>query len=363
MEMKRLFLSAIVAATALFAISCAKHVPVGANDANKRYFDAWLHVNNIDVEPSGRGIYVIEETPGTGREVKEGGYVYLDYKTTDLEGNVTSYTDAVTAKQEGEYSLSAYYGPGLLATFDGNIYAGVADLLIGMKAGGYKKAIIPSWLFSYKNYENESSYLKEATSSSNSIYEVRVKDFITDIDAWQIDSIGKFFNNDKILINGVPANEIFTTKHGWTMTQADSVLTGFYYKQLEAPIDTTSFASDTTIYINYTGRLLNGQVFDTTIEDIAKDNNIYSASREYEPVQINWSNKAENEDFTGISMGSDESGIIKGFALTLWQMRAMEKGIGVFYSTLGYEASGSGKAIPPFSPLMFEIEIVEKPEE
>lgn len=363
MEMKRLFLPAVLAATALFATSCAKNAPIGANDANKRYFDAWLHVNNIDVEPSGRGIYVLEEIPGTGREVKEGGYVYLDYKTTDLDGNVTSYTDAVTAQQEGEYDLSYYYGPGFLGTYEGNIYAGVADLLIGMKAGGYKKAIIPSWLFSYKDYEKESSYLKEATSSSNSIYEVRVKDFISDIDAWQIDSIGRFFNNDKVLINGTPANEIFTTKNGWTMTSADSVHTGFYYKQLEAPVDTTSFESDTTIYINYTGRLLNGQVFDTTIEDIAKDNNIYSNSKTYEPVQINWVNKTEKEDFTSITMGTDEGSLIKGFALTLWQMRAMEKGIGVFFSTLGYEASGSGKKIPPFSPLMFEIEIVAKPEE
>ena len=41
-------------------------------------------------------------------------------------------------------------------------------------------------------------------------------------------------------------------------TQVD----GFYYKQLQAPSDTTSFPKDTTIYINYTGRLLNGLVFD-----------------------------------------------------------------------------------------------------
>jgi FKBP-type peptidyl-prolyl cis-trans isomerase len=30
---------------------------------------------------------------------------------------------------------------------------------------------------------------------------------------------------------------------------------------------------------------------------------------------------------------------------------------------LGYSTSGSGKTIPAYSPLIFEIEIVEKPEE
>ena len=363
MKIKRLFLPVSLAVISLFTVSCAKNAPVGTNDANKRYFDAWLHVNDINVTPTGRGIYVLEDVPGTGREIIKDGYVYLDYRTSDLEGNITSYTDAATAKLLGEYDPAAYYGPNFIGTYEDNIYAGVADLLLGMKVGGKKKAIIPSWLFSYEDYESESDYLKEASSSSSAIYEVSVKSFIPDINEWQIDSIGKFFNNDKVLINGVPANKIFTNEYGWAMTPADSVQTGFYYKQLKAPTDTAAFASDTTIYINYTGRLLNGQVFDTTIEDIAKDYNIYSPSRTYEPVQINWSSEAEDEDYTGITMGSDESEIIGGFALTLWQMRAMEKGIGVFYSALGYDYSGSGKNIPPFSPLMFEIEIVEAPEE
>ena len=142
------------------------------------------------------------------------------------------------------------------------------------------------------------------------------------------------------------------------MTAADSVSTGFYYKQISAPVDTTSFASDTTIYINYTGKLLNGQVFDTTIERVAKDNGLYSASRTYEPVQINW-----GEEYTKITMGSDKTTVIGGFALTLWQMRPMEKGVGVFYSNYGYQYSGSGSSIPGYAPLIFEIEIVEKPED
>ena len=62
-------------------------------------------------------------------------------------------------------------------------------------------------------------------------------------------------------------------------------------------------------------------------------------------------------------LGSDKSSMISGFAKTLWQMKDMEKGVGVFYSNLGYSYSGSGASIPGYSPLIFEIELVAKPEE
>ena len=74
-------------------------------------------------------------------------------------------------------------------------------------------------------------------------------------------------------------------------------------------------------------------------------------------MEIHW-----GEEYSNITMGSDKSTIIEGFALTLWQMRAMEKGVGVFYSNLGYNYSGSGSSIPGYAPLIFEIELVEKPE-
>ena len=98
-------------------------------------------------------------------------------------------------------------------------------------------------------------------------------------------------------------------------------------------------------------------MFDTNIERVAKDNGLYSSSRTYQPTQINW-----EEEHTDITMGSDESSVIEGFALTLKQMKAMEKGVGIFYSNLGYQYSGSGSSIPGYAPLIFEIEIVEKPE-
>lgn len=341
--MKNTFSSILCVIAAIVMTGCAKTVSSGPNEANKRYFDAWLSLNYPNAEKAGRGIYIIEETEGTGDEVTEDGYVVLDYVATDLEGTISAYTDSETARQLGEYAVTTYYGPTVWTTFEGTIQAGLMDALKGMKVGGSKKFIIPSWLMSYKSYDTEEQYLDASSSSSDAIYSLTVKDFTDSINVYEIEQIKKYISDNPETFNDRMTNDT----------------TGFYYQPVSEDIDTEdTFASDTTIYINYTGKLLNGLVFDTTIEKVAKDNGLYSSSKTYEPVQINW-----GESYSDITMGSDESSIISGFALTLWQMHPMEKGIGVFYSPLGYGYSGSGSSIPAYAPLIFEIEIVEEPED
>lgn len=345
--MKKGILFLIAAAAVLMTAGCAKHAVTGANEANKMYFDAWMSLNYPELYakgPTGLGIYVIEETEGTGIEVKEDGYVLMDYVISDLEGNISSYTTEEVAKQLGTYEQGNYYGPKFQTTYEGSLPAGLAEALIGMKVGGSKKVIIPTWLMSYDKYDTEEEYLEESSSNASAIYEFKVVDFAEDAIEWQIGKIGEYFAEN---------SDIFGE-----MTVADSLPDhkGFYYKQLVAPTDTTSFKKDTTIYINYTGRLIDGTVFDTTNERLAKDSGIWSSSRTYAPVSIKW-----GEEYSDITMGS--GGVITGFGLTLWQMREYEAGIGVFTSDYGYGYSGSGESIPGFSPLVFEIEIVPKPEE
>ena len=365
--MKKIFSAISYLAAALISISCAKTETIGPNDAYQRYFDAWMQLNHPDAQPTGLGIYIIHDEPGEGAVVGEEGFVLLDYKITDLEGNISSYTDALTAKQLGEYNETAYYGPKFWTTTVTTLPAGVRNALLGTKVGTTREVIIPSWLMSYKTYDSAEDYLDpplekdeeyDASSFSNTIYHFTIKDYTEDLDQWQIDSIGRFFSSTQVLVDGKTAAQVFTTASGAQMTAKDSTSIGFYYKQLKAPVNTESFKSDTTIYINYVGKLLNGLVFDTNIERVAKDNHLYAAGKEYEPMRINW-----GEEYTDITMGSDKSSIISGFAKTLWQMKAMEKGVGVFYSNLGYGYSGSGSSIPGYTPLIFEIELVAKPEE
>ena len=321
-------------------LSCAKAVKTGPNEAEQRYFNAWMSQNHPGVQPTGLGIYILEEEDGTGATVKEDGFIYADYVTTDLEGNITSYTDKQTAKQLGKYDTTSFYGPKVMSTTEGTMPAGLAEALIGMKEGGRKKVIIPSWLMSHMSYDTEEEYLASSSSSASTIYDITVRTYTDSIQLHEINLIEDYIKKNPQIFNSKMVNDT----------------TGFYYQPLSENISTEKFEKDTTIYINYTGRLLNGLVFDTTIEKVAKDNGIYSSSRTYGPTEVNW-----GEKYDGITLGSSKSTVIPGFALTLWHMHPMEKGMGVFYSPLGYSFNGSGSSIPGYAPLIFEIEIVAKP--
>ena len=340
--MKKIIKTAACFVSALAVICCAKEVKTGPNEANERYFNAWMEVNHPGLKPTGLGIYVLEDQPGTGATVKKDGFIYADYIVTDLEGNISSYTDKETAKQLGTYDTTTFYGPKVLTTTEGTIHAGLAEAVIGMKEGGRKKVIIPSWLMTYAKYDSKEDYLKNTSTGTNTIYDITVRTFTDSIQLHEISLIEKYIKDNPATFDSRMVNDT----------------TGFYYQPLSKDISTETFKKDTTIYINYTGRLLNGLVFDTTIEKVAKDNGIYSPTKSYEPTTIKW-----GEKFSDLKMGSSGSTVIDGFALTLWHMHPMGKGMGVFYSPLGYSYSGSGSSIPGYAPLIFEIEIVAKPED
>lgn len=337
--MKRNFLYALCAAATL-ATGCAKQVTSGPNEAAKRYFDAWLQVNYPDAKQYGTGNYIIDEKTGGGAEVTKDGYAFVEYIIRDLSGNISSYSSEETARQLGKYSRTAYYGQRIWFTSKNKMMVGISDAVTGIRVGGSRTSIIPSWMMSYYDFDSVDEYLKYDTDQASAIYEIKVTNFTEDIGQWQIDSIGRYFAANP---------EIYGE-----MTAADSLSQGFYYFRTKEPADTTSFPTDTAIYINYTGKLLNGLVFDTTVERVAKDNGLWSSSKTYSPLKVTWADKAA-------SLQLDGNTVITGFANTLWQMRPMEHGIGIFWSDLGYGESGSGSSIPGYMPLIFEIEITEAP--
>lgn len=96
------------------------------------------------------------------------------------------------------------------------------------------------------------------------------------------------------------------------------------------------------VAINYTGKFLDGKVFDTSVETVAKDNGVYDARRKYEPLKY--------------KVG--ETSLIRGWEEGVINQPAGSKLTLVVPSEMGYGAQGMGGSIPPNSPLVFEIEIV-----
>ena len=106
------------------------------------------------------------------------------------------------------------------------------------------------------------------------------------------------------------------------------------------------------ILVNYAGFLrATGDLFDTNIAEIARENDAYDAARAADPqygyIPYTW-------------QYSPEVGLIAGFKEALLSMKVGDK-IRVFIpSALAYGKEGFGNGvIPPDADLMFEIEIVD----
>lgn len=337
--MRKLFILA-AAALAIFS-SCEKSGNSGLNDANKKFIDSWLLINHPDARREADGIYVLSEIPGTGRAVGNAAdypYLYLNITKSDLDGNISETSDIKLAQQVGTYKESNYIGPQVYLRSELTMTAGLDMMTSSMNIGGIKTALIPGWLNTVSvRYKDEKGYMDNVTGT-DVIYKVEVVDAIKDISQWQIDSVETYIKRE--------------FKHS-----ADSLKYGFYYIQTEAPTDTASFKGGDKVYINYTGKLLNGTVFDTTVEKTAKDAGIFSASHSYEPATVSL-----NDDYTEIQLsvaGGSSSTTIDGFSYCLSKMKAGEKGVCIFISDLGYKTQ-SKSSIPACSPLRFEIEMIGK---
>lgn len=370
-----------IRATALVIIAlalagCAKQYTSSGNEQLERVFDAWIEYyygktledgtyqdgkTGIRATPIGdKGVMLLgEETVGDGDEWTSSYlWVKVNYTVTDLEGNVYSTTDENTSRRVGYYSPGLYFGPMVWYITSGSVgcYAGVEEALAGMKIGGKRTVAIPGWLITSDRYSSKKDYLKKADSSAASyIYDFELLGMSEDVFQTEIDSMEVYIN--KNFAAPYRDSVAYDTENDYKR--------GFYFEPLgfgspsegssySMPADPANYEmpTDTTIYVNYTGRLLNGLVFDTTEADTAKVYGIYSTSKSYAPLPV-----VLSEKYSDITLNGNTT--ITGFSGALAKLHPYEKARTCFYSLIGYSYTGSGGSIPPYAPLIFDIRVVE----
>lgn len=119
---------------------------------------------------------------------------------------------------------------------------------------------------------------------------------------------------------------------------------GLQYIIIEEGTGEKPVAGD-TVQVNYTGALVaTGDVFDTSIKEVAEQNNIFNAMRPYEPAKF--------------AIGVRQ--VIPGWDEGLLLMPKGTKAKLIIPSELGYGERGDGRGvIPPFAPLVFDIELID----
>ena len=103
-----------------------------------------------------------------------------------------------------------------------------------------------------------------------------------------------------------------------------------------------------TVFVHYAGFLENGQLFDSSIENVAKEFGKFDQRRadahQYIPLQC----KAGNYPF------------IPGFNEGLGKLNFGDKAILFIPSNLAYGEAGAGNAVPPNANIIFEVELLEQ---
>lgn len=339
--------------TAAVAVSCAKTVNVTEFESTRQVFESFIHMHYPEVEDHqvGNGIYILEDEAGTGAQVDSGSFIRYNFIIRNLmTGEILSYNKGEVAKQKNEYDASNYYGPQYTMyskTTTPTIYETIngGGAFKRMKIGGVRTAIVPCWIHNSTTIKNSAEdYLKGQATGTNAMITIELIDTVKNITRFQIDTMETYVRNHY--------HEVPDTSKSY----------GFYFmrdklreQQRGVTVDESAkFPSDTTIYIEYIGRLLNGKVFDTNITDTAIKYGIAKKGAKLNPVAVTWATDS-------LSLKMSGNSVIKGFSYMLWKMHPYESADAVFTSDWGYGASGSGQKIPPYSPLLFQVNIVDKP--
>lgn len=332
-------------ALCLVAGACEQKTQTTSGQEAKEYLDLFMKAAYPDIQKNADGIYILEDTPGTGEAWdKESAYILADVTIRALGGGtVTTTTDLALSQQLGTYVPGYYYGPKWMSTGEGYSYAGIDAMLNGMRVGGTRKAVIPAWMLTTSRLGSEEKYLAACTSTTHLEYTLGLKEQTADIDKTEKAQLDEYVRSHY----GAGVQPVSFVD--------DQEPDGKFYfiSDVSAFADQEPIKAGETFKLNYTGKLLSGQVFDTTVKNTTKDAGIYQQGNTYSPVDIVQANAYDSVTMSG------GSGLITGFKGALYLLKYKgQKATVLFTSTHGYGSGGRGSSIPGFAPLIFELEVV-----
>lgn len=123
---------------------------------------------------------------------------------------------------------------------------------------------------------------------------------------------------------------------------AQKTESGLYYV-IEEEGTGEPVSAGTTMHVNYAGYLIDGTLFDTSIESLAKENNAFIEGRPYEALPVT------------VGMGQ----VIPGWDEGLLLLKNGSKAKFIIPSPLGYGENAMGEKIPANSVLVFDVDVAE----
>lgn len=144
---------------------------------------------------------------------------------------------------------------------------------------------------------------------------------------------------DSLKVNEMTVLNKYIADHSLNVKQT---ATGLRYIVNQPSAKAKPLSGD-SVWVNYTGRTMEGKVFDSSIEATAKQAGLDQPGRTYEPIAF--------------KVGEGE--VIKGWDEGLQLMNEGSRATFLIPSDLAYGAQGAGEDIKPFSSLIFDVELVK----
>jgi FKBP-type peptidyl-prolyl cis-trans isomerase FkpA len=278
---------------------------------------AFIAKNNVTVSPSASGVYVITKNPGSGRAIQKTDFVKINLTVTSSDGK------KIFSTLDKNHPITFEYGK----PFDTK---GFDEAVVSMKKGSVATILVPSSMGFGEKGKKDMNGVDMVAPYSPVVYDIEVLDLMTKAE------------NEKSIkadeANAKKAAEVAMAKEPSLIQKyvADNKITakpsasGLYYIEKVKGKGPKAVAGK-KVKVHYTGKLFNGKVFDSSLTR--------KPSTPYE-----------------FTIGKAEA--IPGWDEGISLMSAGGKATLIIPSKLGYGESGAGNDIPPFSPLVFDVELI-----
>lgn len=179
----------------------------------------------------------------------------------------------------------------------------------------------------------------DVDSTLTLIYNIRIDSIMSQMDfmTYQREIMNRF--NEKQLADDIKAIDEYLAGKDIEAVKLES---GIRYVITKPGVGENA-KSGQTVRVNYSGYLLDGQYFDSSVQSVAEEKGLFNPMRTYEPYTVT----------------IDQTGVIKGWHEALKYLNAGAQGTFYIPSTLAYGPQQKSEVIKENSILVFDLEVVE----
>ena len=339
---------AVIACVAML-FSCAQRKTDNYNELERASLKAWMDKNVQTYETLDEGgVYIKKIVEGTGQAVENEKWMFYDITGTDLQGNVFYFRDSLEARIQGTYIAKTHYAPYLNAFTYPNYTIPEHALAIAfntMKEGD-SVAVYATSSFTYgsSSYPLTYSYVMSGyegqyqtcfQGSVPAIFRIKLHKVIDNVQDYENQQVAGYAADN------------------FGQTIADTISANMYRKII-LPVTGKKEVTDTAtgLKLYYVAKFLDGFVYDTNIDTVAK--RLWGSNASYSAV-VNYNAGSPAPGALGVYKA------VLGMRYTEWATVAFNSDYGYGYTgqEVGATSTSYVTEIRPYTPLVYDIYVAD----